>query len=196
MSVFQAKEVDDVVLVGGSSRIPRLRVLIEEAFQQTKLCKAVNPDEAVATGAALLAACRVKLKDVTSLMTIVEHGDREVYKITPNTLLGASKELTPHSKGIFLVRNFWSLVGWASSLNEDTFVEEACSSDCCSEDIYFVFLLLFFCREGATCLLNTICKYLPFRPLCFFLRVLPLVHKLIRSSECSNRLNKAQTKAK
>ncbi|KAH9299559.1 hypothetical protein KI387_031241 [Taxus chinensis] len=49
-------QINDVVLVGGSSRIPKVQELLSEFFPGMGLCKSVNPDEAVAYGAALLAA--------------------------------------------------------------------------------------------------------------------------------------------
>jgi len=52
-----AKEsVDDVVLVGGSTRIPKVQQLLQEHFGGKELCKTINPDEAVAYGAAVQAA--------------------------------------------------------------------------------------------------------------------------------------------
>ncbi|XP_029130037.1 probable mediator of RNA polymerase II transcription subunit 37c isoform X3 [Cajanus cajan] len=48
--------VDDVVLVGGSSRIPKVQKLLQEFFEGKDLCKNINPDEAVAHGAAVQAA--------------------------------------------------------------------------------------------------------------------------------------------
>ncbi|KAL6273450.1 hypothetical protein ACE6H2_024142 [Prunus campanulata] len=48
--------VDDVVLVGGSSRIPKVQELLQEVFKGKELCKSINPDEAVAYGAAVQAA--------------------------------------------------------------------------------------------------------------------------------------------
>ncbi|XP_061996196.1 heat shock cognate 70 kDa protein-like [Rosa rugosa] len=48
--------VDDVVLAGGSSRIPKVQQLLQNLFQGKELCKGINPDEAVAYGAALQAA--------------------------------------------------------------------------------------------------------------------------------------------
>jgi L1 cell adhesion molecule like protein len=48
--------VDDVVLVGGSSRIPRIQQLLKSLFQGKELCMNINPDEAVAYGAAVQAA--------------------------------------------------------------------------------------------------------------------------------------------
>ncbi|KAJ9542378.1 hypothetical protein OSB04_028884 [Centaurea solstitialis] len=48
--------VDDVVMVGGSTRIPKVQQLLTEFFDCKPLCKSINADEAVAHGAALLAA--------------------------------------------------------------------------------------------------------------------------------------------
>nr|XP_039268033.1 heat shock 70 kDa protein-like [Styela clava] len=52
---FNKKEVDEVVLVGGSTRIPKLRKMIQDFFDGKELYKTINPDEAVAYGAAALA---------------------------------------------------------------------------------------------------------------------------------------------
>ncbi len=49
-------KVNDVVLVGGSSRIPRIQQLLREFFGGKELCQSINPDEAVAYGAAVQAA--------------------------------------------------------------------------------------------------------------------------------------------
>uniref|UniRef100_A0A804LQR8 Uncharacterized protein n=1 Tax=Zea mays TaxID=4577 RepID=A0A804LQR8_MAIZE len=48
--------VHDVVLVGGSTRIPRVQQLLQDFFNGKELCKNINPDEAVAYGAAVQAA--------------------------------------------------------------------------------------------------------------------------------------------
>ncbi|XVF20074.1 hypothetical protein REPUB_Repub11eG0167000 [Reevesia pubescens] len=48
--------VHDVVLVGGSTRIPKVQQLLQDFFNGKKLCKSINPDEAVAYGAAVRAA--------------------------------------------------------------------------------------------------------------------------------------------
>ncbi|KAK2060684.1 hsp70-like protein [Colletotrichum caudatum] len=47
------EDVDDIVLVGGSTRIPKVVSLIEEYFGGKKASKGINPDEAVAFGAAV-----------------------------------------------------------------------------------------------------------------------------------------------
>ena len=46
-------EIDDIVLVGGSTRIPKVITLLEEYFGGKKASKGINPDEAVAFGAAV-----------------------------------------------------------------------------------------------------------------------------------------------
>ncbi|KAH6802381.1 heat shock protein 70 [Perilla frutescens var. frutescens] len=48
--------VHEVVLVGGSSRIPKVQQLLQDLFNGKELCKVINPDEAVAYGAAVQAA--------------------------------------------------------------------------------------------------------------------------------------------
>lgn len=46
-------DIHDIVLVGGTSRIPKLQELLSSFFGGKELCKSVNPDEAVAYGAAV-----------------------------------------------------------------------------------------------------------------------------------------------
>ena len=48
--------VHEVVLVGGSTRIPKVQQLLSDFFNGKDLCKSINPDEAVAYGAAVQAA--------------------------------------------------------------------------------------------------------------------------------------------
>ena len=49
-------QIHDIVLVGGSTRIPKIQQLLSEFFNGKELCKSINPDEAVAYGAAVQAA--------------------------------------------------------------------------------------------------------------------------------------------
>jgi L1 cell adhesion molecule like protein len=49
-------QIHEVVLVGGSTRIPKVQQLLQEFFNGKELCKAINPDEAVAYGAAVQGA--------------------------------------------------------------------------------------------------------------------------------------------
>ena len=54
--------IHDVVLVGGSTRIPKVQQLLQDFFNGKELCKSINPDEAVAYGAAVqVRLCRGEL---------------------------------------------------------------------------------------------------------------------------------------
>jgi L1 cell adhesion molecule like protein len=48
--------IHEIVLVGGTTRIPRIQQLLSEYFNGKELCKSINPDECVAYGAAVQAA--------------------------------------------------------------------------------------------------------------------------------------------
>ncbi|CAM9407189.1 unnamed protein product [Chrysoparadoxa australica] len=65
-------DVDEVVLVGGSTRIPKVQQLLKEYFNGKELNRSINPDEAVAYGAAvqggiLSGAASEETKDVLLL---------------------------------------------------------------------------------------------------------------------------------
>ena len=55
--------ISDIVLVGGSTRIPKIQDQLSEFFNGKELCKNINPDEAVAYGAAVQAAILSGVKD-------------------------------------------------------------------------------------------------------------------------------------
>ncbi|PTB68276.1 hsp70 family protein [Trichoderma citrinoviride] len=54
-AAIEKSAVDEIVLVGGSTRIPKIQKLLSEFFDGKKLEKSINPDEAVAYGAAVQA---------------------------------------------------------------------------------------------------------------------------------------------
>ncbi|KAJ4768978.1 Heat shock 70 kDa protein [Rhynchospora pubera] len=100
------KCIDEVVLVGGSTRIPKVKQLLQEFFNGKELCKSVNADEAVAYGAAVQAAilsgnedCEkfniLKLQDITSLSFGLESKDGKIMNvlIPKHTSVPAKKEL-------------------------------------------------------------------------------------------------------
>ncbi|CAN6577394.1 unnamed protein product [Malus baccata var. baccata] len=99
------RNIDDVVLVGGSSRIPKVQELLQNMFVGKELCKGINPDEAVAYGAAVQAAVlngnqSLKLQDFTlsdvlplSLGTNVERKLMEVM-IPRNTKIPTKQNRT------------------------------------------------------------------------------------------------------
>jgi L1 cell adhesion molecule like protein len=53
---LQKRDIEEVVLVGGSTRIPKVQQLLTDFFNGKTLNKNINPDEAVAYGAAVQAA--------------------------------------------------------------------------------------------------------------------------------------------
>jgi len=75
---LSAKDIDQVVLVGGSTRIPKVQELVAEVFGKAKVNKDINPDEVVALGAAIQAAVlagdmqSLVLLDVTPLTLSIE----------------------------------------------------------------------------------------------------------------------------
>ncbi|KAL4323029.1 hypothetical protein AHAS_Ahas14G0269600 [Arachis hypogaea] len=94
--------VDDVVLVGGSSRIPKVQQLLQEFFEGKDQCRSINPDEAVAFGAAVQAALlsegfknlpNLVLHDVTPLsLGISIKGDLMDVVIPRNTTIPVKKK--------------------------------------------------------------------------------------------------------
>ncbi|KAH7830191.1 putative heat shock 70 protein, ER [Monocercomonoides exilis] len=53
---LKKSEIDEVVMVGGSSRIPKIQQLVKDFFGGKELARGINPDEAVAYGAAMQAS--------------------------------------------------------------------------------------------------------------------------------------------
>jgi molecular chaperone DnaK len=76
-SGFQISQIDEVILVGGSTRIPKVQEVVEKFFNK-KPSKGVNPDEVVAVGAAIQGGVLtgevkdVLLLDVTPLSLGIE----------------------------------------------------------------------------------------------------------------------------
>ncbi|KAK2094236.1 Heat shock cognate 71 kDa protein [Saguinus oedipus] len=65
-------QIHDIVLVGGSTRIPKIQKLLQDFFNGKKLNKSINPDKAVAYGAAVQAAILSgdKSKNVQDLLLL------------------------------------------------------------------------------------------------------------------------------
>ncbi|KAK2745167.1 ATPase with role in protein import into the ER [Onygenales sp. PD_40] len=93
-------EVHDIVLVGGSTRIPKVQALLEEFFGGKKASKGINPDEAVAFGAAVQGgvlsgdegADSLVLMDVNPLTLGIETTGGIMTKLIPrNTVIPTRK---------------------------------------------------------------------------------------------------------
>ncbi|MDP6693783.1 MAG: Hsp70 family protein, partial [Phycisphaerales bacterium] len=94
-------DISDIVMVGGSTRIPKVQEITKEIFQTAELDKSINPDEVVAVGAAIQGGVLtgdvkdVLLLDVTPLSLGVETlGSVMTSLIERNTTIPTSKKET------------------------------------------------------------------------------------------------------
>jgi len=69
-SDLQKKEIDEIVLVGGSTRIPKVQQLVKEFFNGKEPSRGINPDEAVAYGAAVQAGVLSGEDDTNDLVLL------------------------------------------------------------------------------------------------------------------------------
>lgn len=65
-SKLSKNDIHDIVLVGGTTRIPKLQDMLSSYFNGKELCRNINPDEAVAYGAAVQAAILSGVQDETT----------------------------------------------------------------------------------------------------------------------------------
>ncbi|KAI9127604.1 hypothetical protein K1719_000597 [Acacia pycnantha] len=101
-SKVDKETIHEVVLVGGSTRIPKVQQLLQDFFNGKDLCRRLNPDEAIAYGAAVQAALlsgqevedfpNIFLSDVTPLsLGFHKHGGLRQVVIPRNTSIPTTK---------------------------------------------------------------------------------------------------------
>ncbi|BFZ20147.1 hypothetical protein BsWGS_23186 [Bradybaena similaris] len=97
---LQKKDIDEIVLVGGSTRIPKVQQLVKEFFDGKEPSRGINPDEAVAYGAAVQAGVLggeedtgdLVLLDVNPLTLGIETVGGVMTKLIPrNTVIPTKK---------------------------------------------------------------------------------------------------------
>ncbi|CAF0877312.1 unnamed protein product [Didymodactylos carnosus] len=99
-SDIKKQDIDEIVLVGGSTRIPKVQQLVKEFFDGKEPSRGINPDEAVAYGAAVQAGVLsgedntgdIVLLDVNPLTMGIETVGGVMTKIIPrNTVIPTKK---------------------------------------------------------------------------------------------------------
>ncbi|XP_047955710.1 heat shock cognate 70 kDa protein-like [Salvia hispanica] len=133
---MEKSSVDEVVLVGGCSRIPKLQEMLKEFFNGKEVLKTINPDEAVARGAAVLAAKlsgegndnleKLVLFEVTPLSLGIEvDGDRMSVFIPRNTPIPTRKEKILKTAGDNQTRALFAVYeGERSKITENNLLGE------------------------------------------------------------------------
>ncbi|KAF0300453.1 Endoplasmic reticulum chaperone BiP [Amphibalanus amphitrite] len=93
---LQKKDIDEIVLVGGSTRIPKIQQLVKEFFNGKEPSRGINPDEAVAYGAAVQAGILSGDKSTGNLVLL----DVNPLTLGIETVGGVMAKLIPRNTAI------------------------------------------------------------------------------------------------
>ena len=127
------KDINEIILVGGSTRIPKIRQMVEDFFGKEPL-RNIDPDEVVAYGATLAAYLKnLDIKDTTSKDIGISIGGEKIYTIIPRgleipldrkNLLRFEKEYTLRGKKIPEKITIKIYEGNSDKVSENKFLEK------------------------------------------------------------------------
>ena len=95
-SDLEKTDIDEIVLVGGSTRIPKIQQLVKDFFNGKELNRGINPDKAIAYGAAVQAGILSGDQDITNLLLL----DVTPLTLGIGTLGGVMTKLIPRNTPI------------------------------------------------------------------------------------------------
>ena len=100
-SGLEKADFDEIVIVGGSTRIPKVQTMLKQFFNGKELAKGINPDEAVAHGAGIHAAVLTGNYNNQNIVVI----DATPLSIGIETVGGIFQKIVPRNSPIPIKRN-------------------------------------------------------------------------------------------
>ena len=97
---LEKESIHEVVLVGGSTRIPKIQELLANCFPHSKVCKSINPDEAVAMGALIMAQKQDKESETETPFTNIDIKDCTPLSLGVETVGGVMSVMIPRNTRI------------------------------------------------------------------------------------------------
>ena len=83
LAKLKKEEIDEIILVGGSTRTPKVKEMVKNYFNGKEPLQNVNPDEVVAQGAALVPYLDLKIKDIITKPIGIRINKGKMCKIIP-----------------------------------------------------------------------------------------------------------------